>query len=85
MPALAALLADAAREGLGDLRPVFGTEFQNDSSQLFIFLFRPRCCCHVATIAQLKEALVTLYFRLSKDLADAVPRRFSVAFDQVEQ
>ena len=39
----------------------------------------------MAAIAQFKEALVALYFRLSKDLADAVPGRFSVALDQVEQ
>ena len=28
---------------------------------------------------------MTLYFRLPEDLADAVPGRFSVALDQVEQ
>ena len=39
----------------------------------------------MAAIAQLEEALVALYFGLSKDLADAVPGRFSVALDQVEQ
>ena len=39
VPALAALLADAAREGLGNLRPVFGTELKNYCCQLIIFLF----------------------------------------------
>ena len=85
VPALAALLADAAGEGLGDLRPVFGTELKNDSSQLFIFLFRPRRCCHVAAIAKLKEAFVAFYFRLPEDLADTVPGGFSVALDKFEQ
>ena len=41
VPALTALLADAAGEGLGDLGPVFGTELQDNSCQMFIFFFRP--------------------------------------------
>ena len=85
VPALTALFADAAGEGLGHLGPVFGSELQHNSRQQFIFVFRPGCNRHVAPVAQLEEALVTLYFRLAEDLGYAVPGRFSVGLDQVEQ
>ena len=39
VPALTALLADAAGEGPGHLGPVFGTVLQHNSRELFIFFF----------------------------------------------
>ena len=82
VPSFAALLSDAAWELLGDLGPIFRAILLHCFSQDLIFLSCPGRHRHVTFVIQFQPALVTLYFRFSSYLTNAVPCIGSVLFNR---
>ena len=77
VPSLPALLANASWQRHGNSSPISRSVLSDNFSKNLIFFFGPWCVGHVASIAQLEEALVALDLRFAQDLAYAAPRGFS--------
>ena len=85
VPALPALLANASWQRHSNSSPISRSILSDNSSENLILFFGPGSVGHVASVAQLEEALVALDLRFAEDLADTAPRGLSELLDEHKQ
>ena len=85
VPPLPTLLANASWQRHGNSSPISRSILSDNFSENLILFFGPGSIGHVASVAQLEEALMALDLRFAEDLADTAPCSLSELLDQHEQ
>ena len=85
VPALSALLADAAWDTCGYLSPVANAKGTNLPDEKQVFMICPSSSVTAANVRQLQPPCVALDLGFADNLAHSVPRVVAKLFDQDQQ